>query len=385
MVRVNWTFFSLPQRLRKWVTWNYLDLTLTVRSLTYNHFMNSSYASDVVLEPMIWFVDNFTKFLGPFFVACVLALTSSVVAILYWIGLPYWWEKSPIATVPILIVGHWILINISFTYYMGVVTPPGYPPEGSLITEAVSICKKCIAPKPPRTHHCSVCNKCVLKMDHHCPWLNNCVGHLNHRYFYTYMAWMCIGVIFVIIFGLEILYKEIISGYFYDEELEELELEGHPVRINTSGAIIPITEGEWAVTETSNSSPALDEIAWRRRSIVYVALLCTGVIFALGALTIWHGKLISRGETSIEANINKKERERLAKYKKTYINPYDFGRWKNWMLFLGLTNGRGWRYILFPSVHPPVGTGLRWKTVHSDSDGESDDEDYNTLHSCVSS
>lgn len=28
-------------------------------------------------------------------------------------------------------------------------------------------CKKCNMPKPSRAHHCSVCNKCVLKMDHH--------------------------------------------------------------------------------------------------------------------------------------------------------------------------------------------------------------------------
>jgi len=94
-----------------------------------------------------------------------------------------------------------------------------------------------------------------------------------------------------------------------------------------------------------------------------------GTILALGALTIWHGKLINRGETSIEANINKKERERLAKFRKvkfihilscflfvtysklivemrqffffqTYVNPYDFGKKRNWMLFLGLVNGR---------------------------------------------
>uniref|UniRef100_A0A6P7GY48 Palmitoyltransferase n=1 Tax=Diabrotica virgifera virgifera TaxID=50390 RepID=A0A6P7GY48_DIAVI len=51
---------------------------------------------------------------------------------------------------------------------MAVVTLPGYPPQDELIQEAVSICKKCISPKPPRTHHCSACNRCILKMDHHC-------------------------------------------------------------------------------------------------------------------------------------------------------------------------------------------------------------------------
>jgi hypothetical protein len=31
----------------------------------------------------------------------------------------------------------------------------------------MKFCKKCQLPKPSRAHHCSVCNKCVLKMDHH--------------------------------------------------------------------------------------------------------------------------------------------------------------------------------------------------------------------------
>ncbi|KAJ1526317.1 hypothetical protein ONE63_009467 [Megalurothrips usitatus] len=384
MVQIQWKIFSFPRRLRDSVRWQYREFIFAVRSLTYNHFMNSSYASDVVMEPMIWFVDNFTKFLGPFFIVCVISLTSSVVAICYWIGFPYWWEKSPAATIPLLIVGHWLLVNICFTYYMGVITPPGYPPEGSLITEAVSICKKCISPKPPRTHHCSVCNKCVLKMDHHCPWLNNCVGHLNHRYFYMYMVWMCVGVIFVMIFGVEILYTELILNSPEDEDYDETELQGHPVRIHASGAIIPVTEDGWGLIEESGEEPAMTGMAWRRKCMIYVALLCTGVFFALGSLSIWHGKLISRGETSIEANINKKERERLAKFKRNYINPYNFGKRKNWMLFLGLINGRNWRHVLFPSTHPPVGNGLRWKTVHSDSEDDSDN-DRETLRSCVSS
>ncbi|THH26998.1 hypothetical protein EUX98_g7190 [Antrodiella citrinella] len=45
-------------------------------------------------------------------------------------------------------------------------------------------CRKCWAPKPPRTHHCSVCGKCILKMDHHCAWLGNvCLGHRTYTSF----------------------------------------------------------------------------------------------------------------------------------------------------------------------------------------------------------
>ena len=44
-------------------------------------------------------------------------------------------------------------------------------------------CVKCNCVKPPRSHHCSTCGRCVLKMDHHCPWMNNCIGLRNQKAF----------------------------------------------------------------------------------------------------------------------------------------------------------------------------------------------------------
>ena len=44
-------------------------------------------------------------------------------------------------------------------------------------SEVYKHCKKCNCPKPPRTHHCSICRACVLRMDHHCPWV--CVKSFN--------------------------------------------------------------------------------------------------------------------------------------------------------------------------------------------------------------
>lgn len=31
-------------------------------------------------------------------------------------------------------------------------------------------CMRCDTFKPKRSHHCSMCGRCIVKMDHHCPW-----------------------------------------------------------------------------------------------------------------------------------------------------------------------------------------------------------------------
>lgn len=165
---------SYSSRVSDRILDRYEYIKLCICALMYNHHMNSSYASDVAMEPIYWIVDNYTHVLGPvripktmflspiiltpmqFFVVAVAGLTGTVIYIAHWIGLPFYWQRSPALTVALVAYGYWLIVNITFHYWMAVRTPAGAPPEGVLIVEASGICRKCIAPKPPRTHHCSV-------------------------------------------------------------------------------------------------------------------------------------------------------------------------------------------------------------------------------------
>ncbi|XP_022832997.1 probable palmitoyltransferase ZDHHC16 [Spodoptera litura] len=375
MVVIRWKFRGLCRRLRECVAWKISQAVLIFRSLTYNEHMNQSYAIDFLLEPVFWFVDNFAQYLGKVFIFCVTILTSAVVGVAYWVGLPYWWQRCPYTTVFLVIFGNWLLINIIFHYYKGVATEPGYPPPTTHVSEAASICRRCISPRPPRTHHCSVCDRCILAMDHHCPWLNNCVGYYNARFFYLYMVYMVIGVTFIIVAGIDIGYKVLwlndTGGLLPNNDPD---LIGHPVRLNQTGALVPVKE---IVEYDSFNSPREHHLPvppiteaqriaahpWKRKAVMFMAITCCAVLIALGTLTIIHGRNIGRGETSIEAHINEKLRKHIGTQ---YKNPYDFGKRKNWRLFLGLTQGRTFiRHVLLPSGHLPTGTGVSWHTVGS--------------------
>ena len=53
-----------------------------------------------------------------------------------------------------------------------------------------SLCIKCQSYRPPKAHHCRVCNRCVQKMDHHCPWIGNCVGEHNLKLFCQFLFYL---------------------------------------------------------------------------------------------------------------------------------------------------------------------------------------------------
>ncbi|KAA8588538.1 hypothetical protein FQN60_009883, partial [Etheostoma spectabile] len=62
---------------------------------------------------------------------------------------------------------------------------------------AIRFCDRCQLLKPDRCHHCSVCDKCILKMDHHCPWVNNCVGFSNYKFFMLFLAYSLLYCLFI--------------------------------------------------------------------------------------------------------------------------------------------------------------------------------------------
>ncbi|KAK9742821.1 hypothetical protein RND81_03G199500 [Saponaria officinalis] len=118
-----------------------------------------------------------------------------------------------LASLAVLIPFHGLLAMLLWSYFSVVVTDPGsVPPNwrpaideesgeadplnmsqysgiqtGDPSHPKVRFCRKCDQFKPARCHHCSVCGRCVLKMDHHCVWVVNCVGALNYKYFLLFL------------------------------------------------------------------------------------------------------------------------------------------------------------------------------------------------------
>ncbi|XP_010324831.1 probable protein S-acyltransferase 17 isoform X2 [Solanum lycopersicum] len=62
-----------------------------------------------------------------------------------------------------------------------------YPYDNIIFSEKE--CPTCKIPKPARSKHCSICDRCVARFDHHCGWMNNCIGEKNSRYFMAFLFW----------------------------------------------------------------------------------------------------------------------------------------------------------------------------------------------------
>lgn len=166
------------------------------------------------------------RFLGYLMVA----LVAAIVAVSYYAVVIYAWGPlllrggsggSVAGAAIVLVAFHLLLAMMLWCYLMVVVTDPGRVPENwrhaaeedgmdvnnstanNVATDSVNhplsiseeqghaprYCSRCQNGKPPRCHHCSVCDRCVLKMDHHCVWVVNCVGARNYKYFLLFLVY----------------------------------------------------------------------------------------------------------------------------------------------------------------------------------------------------
>ncbi|GBG65899.1 hypothetical protein CBR_g54190 [Chara braunii] len=160
--------------------------------------------------------------------------------------------------------------------------------------ERVRYCRKCCAYKPPRCHHCSVCGRCVLKMDHHCIWVANCVGACNYKFFLLFLVYTMLETSFVSI----VLLPQSIAFF------KNGDADG-------PGAGIPGRAGTTFLGFVFN------------------------LAFALSVLSflLMHLSLVSNNTTTIEAyekNISSRWR-------------YDIGRRRNWEQVFGM---KKWSWIL---------------------------------------
>ncbi|KAI9286159.1 DHHC palmitoyltransferase-domain-containing protein [Umbelopsis sp. AD052] len=76
---------------------------------------------------------------------------------------------------------------------------PRPPIDFESILPQTKWCKTCQCWKPDRTHHCSICDECVLKMDHHCPWVNGCVGYNNYKFFLQFLCYTTLSGMWMLI------------------------------------------------------------------------------------------------------------------------------------------------------------------------------------------
>lgn len=218
----------------------------------------------------------------------------------------------------IVIVVYLVLIALLlWSYFATVLTEPGRVPAGwtpcGIDEEDAAetatggrrrreprprFCKKCRQFKPERCHHCSVCGRCVLKMDHHCVWVANCVGAYNYKFFCLFLFWtFCASV-----FDTCALIPDIVNYFRKDVESEQR---------------IP------GITLT-------------------LLAFVLDIAFAISVLgfMVMHGNLVQKNLTTIEMY----EKKRLLPWK------FDYGSRRNFMEVFG-PDSAYWFFPLYSPAH----------------------------------
>ena len=90
----------------------------------------------------------------------------------------------------------------------------------------------------------------------------------------------------------------------------------------------------------------------------YILFMALIIGFLLLLLTYWHGKMIARGQTSLEQILNPNRGNSTSRERTNATNRRELVR--NWKRFLGVEDMKDFILkILLPSTHLPRGDGIR--------------------------
>ncbi|KAI1797062.1 DHHC palmitoyltransferase-domain-containing protein [Ganoderma leucocontextum] len=317
--------------------------------------------------------DRITGAAGPVFVALAVVLISIGVFCFFEIiqpSLPYKWLTTPVCVV--------IVLNLFGHYYYVCTVPPGFaddPPrepnagtgilwarkrrsakhraltgvrwsEDANVTRAgVSKCKRCGVMRPEvsrvpgltmgmawtrmlragceRSHHCRICNRCVLKYDHHCPngraGINQCVGIHNERHFVLFLIYMVVATACFVAFGWR---------------------------------IVLVALG-WSDDPWPHLAPPVAFLL----TFILSGVLC----MAVTAMAGWHLYMIACGETSVESQDHEYYRKIARQRGESFVNCYDMGYLKNLQLFFNVgQDGYPYYTLLLPFRTEPYTDGRAW-------------------------
>lgn len=224
-------------------------------------------------------------------------------------------------------------------------------------------CRKCGGPKPPRTHHCHVCNACVLKMDHHCPWLNNCVGWRNYPYFVRLLFYMWAGCMFAAVLSVwPFLHGPGSSNSRWQQAQDAIlaSNEGAPTGESETDAAARRRAVMLAAHASAAASSSGFFAAESRMTLTFIICLSVGI--AVAGLLAWHLYLVSSNQTSIEymGNRTAAAAGRNGLRGSVFRNKYDLGLRRNWESVFG---AGPWYTWLLPRYRLPPGDGVTFDTL----------------------
>ncbi|KFX96667.1 hypothetical protein V490_03208 [Pseudogymnoascus sp. VKM F-3557] len=184
-------------------------------------------------------------------------------------------------------------------------------PASTAMEVPVKYCKTCHIWRPPRGHHCRICDNCVETHDHHCVWLNNCVGRRNYRYFFTFVAGGTAMAVYCIVTSV--------------------------IQLSTVGR---------------DMGKGFGDAISRERGVFALLIYAALALPYPAALLFYHIFLSGRGETTREL-LNGRKFKRGERHR-----PFTLGSvWKNWVAVMGRPRGGG--YMGFKRVGDQKMVG-RW-------------------------